>query len=152
MPSSYEWLKFAHVMLAIIAVGFNASYAIWLARSARHPERESFALRTIKVLDDRFANPAYALLLVTGLLMVWVADLPLSTFWISTSIGIYVAVVLLGLGVYTPTLRRQIRALEDHGPESSEYRRLSNRGTMVGILVAIMVIVIVFLMVTKPTL
>lgn len=151
MPTLYEWLKFAHVLLAIIAVGFNASYAIWLARSARDPTRESFALRTIKVLDDRFANPAYGLLLVTGLLMIWEADLPLSTFWISTSIGIYAAVMLLGLGVYTPTLRKQIRALEEGGPESPDYRRLSNRGTMVGILLAIMVIVIVFLMVTKPT-
>lgn len=151
MSTAYGWLKFAHVMLAIIAVGFNASYAIWLARAAKDPEHEAFALRTIKVLDDRFANPAYALLLVTGLLMIWEADIPLSTFWISTSIGIYAAVILLGLGIYTPTLRRQIRALEEQGPGSEDYRRLSTRGTVVGILLAIMVIVIVFLMVTKPT-
>ena len=152
MPTLYEWLKFAHVLLAIIAVGFNASYAIWLARAARHPERESFALRTIKTLDDRFANPAYGLLLVTGLLMIWNADIPISTFWISTSIGIYVGVLLLGLGVYTPTLRKQIRALEDDGPHSPGYRRLSTRGTVVGILLGVLVVVIVFLMVTKPTL
>lgn len=151
MPTAYEWLKFAHILLAIIAVGFNASYGIWLARAARAPEHEPFALRTIKTLDDRFANPAYALLLVTGLLMVWQADIPLSTFWISTSIGIYAAVILLGLGVYTPTLRRQIRAFDEGGPDSPEYRRLSTRGSVVGILLAIMVIVIVFLMVTKPT-
>lgn len=151
MPTGYEWLKLAHILLAIIAVGFNASYGIWLARAARHPESEAFALRTIKVLDDRFANPAYGLLLVTGLLMVWQADIPLSTFWISTSIGIYAAVILLGLAVYTPTLRRQIRALEEQGPDSSEYRRLSTRGTVLGIVLAVLVIVIVFLMVTKPT-
>lgn len=152
MPDLYTWLKFLHVLLAIVAVGFNASYGIWLTRSARHPEHESFALRTIKVLDDRFANPAYGLLLVTGLLMVWQAEIPLSTFWIATSLGIYGAVILLGLAVYSPTLRRQIRALEEAGPDSQEYRRLSTRGTVVGILLAVMVIVIVFLMVTKPTL
>jgi uncharacterized membrane protein len=152
MPSVYEWLKFAHILLAIIAVGFNASYGIWLTRAAKVPEHESFALRTIKVLDDRFANPAYALLLVTGLLMIWQADIPLSTFWISTSIGIYAAVILLGLGVYTPTLRRQIRVLEEQGSGSEDYRRLSTRGTVLGIVLAVLVIVIVFLMVTKPTL
>ncbi|MGH2673114.1 MAG: hypothetical protein ACRDHC_09065 [Actinomycetota bacterium] len=38
-------------------------------------------LRGIKVLDDRFANPAYGLLLVTGLIMVWVGDLSLTQFW-----------------------------------------------------------------------
>jgi uncharacterized membrane protein len=152
MPTVYEWLKFAHILLAIIAVGFNASYGIWLARAAKDPDHESFALRTIKVLDDRFANPAYGLLLVTGLLMVWQAEIPLSTFWISTSIGIYAVVILLGLAVYTPTLRRQIRALEEQGPGSSDYRRLSTRGRIVGVLLAVLVIVIVFLMVSKPTL
>jgi hypothetical protein len=53
--------------MAIIAVGFNASYGTWLARAAREPEHQAHVLRGIKVLDDRFANPAYALLLVTGL-------------------------------------------------------------------------------------
>ena len=152
MPSLYEWLKFAHVLLAIIAVGFNASYGILLARAAREPEHESHVLRTIKVLDDRFANPAYALLLVTGLLMVWEAGIPLSTFWIATSLGIYGAAVLLGLAVYTPMLRRQIQVLDTDGPESADFRRLSARGTVVGIALAVMVVVIVFLMVTKPTL
>lgn len=151
MPTLYEWLKYAHILLAIIAVGFNASYGIWLARAARDPKHEPYALRTIKVLDDRFANPAYGLLLVTGLLMVWNADIPLSTFWISTSLGIYAVVLLLGLGVYAPTLRRQIRALEEQGSDSSDYRRLSTRGTVVGMVLAVLVLVIVFLMVTKPT-
>jgi hypothetical protein len=32
---AYEVLKFLHVLFAIVAVGFNASYGIWLARAAR---------------------------------------------------------------------------------------------------------------------
>ncbi|HKN80837.1 MAG TPA: DUF2269 family protein, partial [Actinomycetota bacterium] len=66
---TYDILKFFHVLLAIVAVGFNASYAVWLARAATEPEHDAFALRGVKFLDDRIANPAYALLLVTGLLM-----------------------------------------------------------------------------------
>lgn len=77
--TTYTTLKFLHVLLAIVAVGFNASYGIWLSAAARNPEHEGFALRQIKVLDDRFANPAYALLLVTGLSMVWVGNLDLAT-------------------------------------------------------------------------
>jgi hypothetical protein len=38
------------------------------------------------------------------------------------------------------------------GPDSAEFASLSKRGTTVGIVLAIDVIVIVFLMVTKPTL
>jgi uncharacterized membrane protein len=149
---TYEVLKFFHVLLAIVAVGFNASYAIWLARAAREPVHEGFALRGVKFLDDRIANPAYALLLVTGLSMVWVGNLDLAQFWLLTALVLYAVVVGLGLFVYTPTLRAQIAALETSGPDSSEFRALANRGTTVGIVLAVDVIAIVFLMVTKPTL
>ena len=55
----FQFLKFIHVLLAIVAVGFNASYGIWLARSASAPQAtQSHVLRTIKFLDDRIANPA----------------------------------------------------------------------------------------------
>lgn len=148
---TYDFLKFLHVLLAIVAVGFNASYGIWIARTAREPEHVGHVLRGIKVLDDRFANPAYALLLVTGLSMVWVGDLELTQFWLAASLAIYAALVILGLGLYTPILRRQIRALEEQGPDSAEFRSSSTRGTVVGIVLAVMVFVIVYLMVTKPT-
>jgi uncharacterized membrane protein len=149
--TSYELLKFLHVTLAIIAVGFNASYGVWLARAAREPSHQVHVLRGIKVLDDRFANPAYGLLLVTGLAMVVVGDLSLTTFWLGLGLGLYVVAVALGLAVYTPTLRSQIRVLESSGPDSTEYQGLARRGQVVGILLAAIVVVIVFLMVTKPT-
>ena len=149
---TYEILKFFHVLLAIVAVGFNASYAIWLARAARAPEHEAFVLHGVKFLDDRIANPAYALLLVTGLSMVWVGDLDLAQFWLLTALVLYVVAVGLGLFVYTPTLRAQISAFESFGAGSPEFRALAKRGTTVGIVLAVDVIAIVFLMVTKPTL
>ena len=58
----------------------------------------------------------------------------------------------LGLLVYTPTLRAQISALESSGAGSAEFRALAKRGTTVGIVLAVDVVAIVFLMVTKPTL
>jgi len=81
--SLYLILKFLHVLLAIIAVGFNASYPIWLTRAQRDPDHALWVLR---------------------------------------------------------------------GPTSPAYARLSQRGTVVGILLAVDVVIIVFLMVTKPTL
>ncbi|HEV8564760.1 MAG TPA: DUF2269 family protein [Actinomycetota bacterium] len=150
--TTYSLLKFAHVLLAIVAVGFNASYGIWLARAAREPDHVGYALRGVKLLDDGFANPAYALLLVTGLAMVWLGDLDLTTFWLAAAMVLYVTVVIVGFSVYTPTLRRQIRALETGGAESPEFQRLAKRSAGVGIALAVPVVVIVFLMVTKPTL
>jgi uncharacterized membrane protein len=145
-------IKFVHVLLAIVAVGFNASYGIWLARAASEPDKGLFVLRGIKLLDDRFANPAYVLLLISGLAMVLINQIPFSTFWIAAAIALYAVLLVVGLGVYTPTLRRQIAAFESEGPGSEGYRRLAARGTMVGIVLAVVAIAIVFLMVTKPTL
>jgi len=146
----FQFLKFIHVLLAIVAVGFNASYGIWLARSASAPQAtQSHVLRTIKFLDDRIANPAYGLLLLTGLWMIFSAGIPVR-LWIALSIGLWLVLVVVGLGVYTPTLRDQIRVLESEGPGSEEYQRLSSRGRTLGIVLGIIVIVIVFLMVTKP--
>jgi uncharacterized membrane protein len=149
--SLYTFVKFLHVLLAIVAVGFNASYGIWLARAARDPAHAPFTLRGVKMLDDRIANPAYGLLLMTGIAMVLIGDLDLTTFWLATALVLYVIAVVLGLFVYTPTLRRQIAAIDAEGPSSSSYQRLSQRGTAVGAILAIDVIAIVFLMVTKPT-
>ncbi|MDP9281673.1 MAG: DUF2269 domain-containing protein [Chloroflexota bacterium] len=147
----FQFVKFIHALLAIVAVGFNASYGIWLARAANAPQAtQSHVLRTIKFLDDRFANPAYGLLLITGLFMVFSAGIPFSRLWIALSIGLWLVLVFVGLGVYTPTLRDQIRVLESGGPGSEEYQRLATRGRTVGIVLGIIVVVIVFLMVTKP--
>jgi uncharacterized membrane protein len=107
-------------------------------------------LRTVKVLDDRFANPAYGLLLVTGLVMVWVGDVDLTQFWLATALVLYAIAVLLGGSLYTPTLRNQIRALDEDGADSPAFRAFSRRGRAVGAVLALDVIVIVFLMVTKP--
>lgn len=146
-----QYVKFIHVLLAIVAVGFNASYGIWLARAAREPQAtQSHVLRTIKFLDDRFANPAYGLLLITGLFMALGAGIPFSRFWIAAAIGLWLVLVFVGLGVYTPTLRDQIRVLEGDGPGSEAYQRLAARGRTIGIVLGVIVVVIVFLMVTKP--
>jgi uncharacterized membrane protein len=147
----FQFIKFIHVLLAIVAVGFNASYGIWLARAANAPQAtQSHVLRTIKFMDDRIANPAYGLLLLTGLLMIFSAGIPVR-LWIALSIGLWLVLVVVGLAVYTPTLREQIRVLESEGPDSEEYRRLSSRGRTLGIVLGIIVVVIVFLMVTKPS-
>ncbi|MDQ4146007.1 MAG: DUF2269 domain-containing protein [Actinomycetota bacterium] len=148
----YEFLKYIHVVLAIIAIGFNASYGIWLTRAAKEPEHAGHVLRGVKVLDDRFANPAYGLLLVTGVSMVLLEDIPFSTFWIAAGLALYVVAVIGGLFGYTPILRNQILLLEAGKSDSEEFQKLSKRGALIGILLAIDVLTIEFLMVTKPTL
>ena len=146
----YLLLKWLHVLAAIVAVGSNVTYGIWIARASRSPEALPFTLRGVKLIDDRVANPAYGLLLATGLLMVFVVRLPLTTPWLLTALVLYVIVVLVGLLGYTPTLRHQIRMLDSEGFHAPTYQSLARRGTLLGLVLAVLVIVIVFLMVVKP--
>ena len=146
----YLLLKWLHVLAAIIAVGANVTYGIWIARASRHPEALPFTLRGIKLIDDRLANPAYGLLLVTGLLMVFTIRMPLTTPWLLTALVLFVLVGLVGSLGYTPTLRRQIELLDSEGFHSPNYQALARRGTILGVVLAVLVIVIVYLMVVKP--
>ena len=150
--TTYLFVKFLHVLLAVIAVGFNATYGILLSRAAREPEHETHVLASVRFLDERVANPAYGLLLVTGLTMVWVGDVDLTQFWLATALVLYGLAVVLGIVLYAPVVRAQTRALEERGASSAEFRRLAKRGTVLGAIVGVDVVVIVFLMVTKPTL
>ena len=148
--TAFDLLKFVHVILAIVAIGFNASYGIWLARAAREPEHAAHVLRGIKILDDRFANPAYGLLLVTGVGLTFMRPYPFSSFWIVASLVLFVLVVIMAAAMYTPTLRKQIAVVESQGPASEEYASLTRRGRNLGIVLAVLVVAIEFLMVTRP--
>jgi uncharacterized membrane protein len=140
------------MLLAIVAVGFNISYAVWIRRAAREPQHLNHILRGIKFLDDRFANPAYGLLLVTGLVMVLTTGIPLTTFWIAAALVLWFIMLVMGLGFYTPALRTQIQVLEAQGPDSPKFRKLLSRSIVVGIVTLIPVLLILMLMIFKPTL
>ncbi len=60
MFSLFTTVKFIHILLAIIAFGFNTTYALWITRAQRHPEHLDFALRGVKILDDYFAHSPLA--------------------------------------------------------------------------------------------
>lgn len=146
----YLILKWLHVLLAIAAIGANITYGVWISRASRKPEVLPFTLRGVKILDDRIANPAYGLLLVTGVALVFVGGWSFTTPWILISLALYVVAVLLGLFGYTPTLRRQIQLAESGSLNSPEYAAVAQRGTILGIILAVVVVAIVFLMVVKP--
>jgi uncharacterized membrane protein len=149
----YLTLKFVHILLAIVAVGFNVAYGLIIGRARRaSPDGRElrFALKTVKVMDDYVANPCYGLLLVTGAAMVYVSGMPWSLKWVHMSMGLWLVLALIAALVYTPTLRKQIAALEARGPQDPVFLALSKRGSIAGGVLGLLVLVIIWLMVTKP--
>src|SRR4051812_3087948 len=150
---AYIVLKYVHVLSAILAIGFNACYGILIGRARRggtDGREMAFAPKTVKMMDDRVANPCYGLLLVTGVSMVLLQGYPWSQKWIHGSLALFIVLFVIGLALYTPTLRRQIEILEARGPADPELARLSKRGAILGGVLGIIVAVILALMVYKP--
>ena len=151
MDVFYNLLKLLHILFAITAVGSNLSYGIWQGLAGNDPQRNTFVLRSIKFIDDHVANPAYLLLLASGLTLAgW--DWSYTTHWIQAAIVLYVIVILFGFAVYSPALVRQIETLEREGIGSAAYRGAAIRATAIGIAVMVPVLGILFMMVVKPTL
>ncbi len=145
-------VKYIHILAAILAVGLNISYTVWILRAQRDSAHTTFALKGIKFLDDRIANPAYGLLLLSGLLMVFLVPYPITTFWIDVALVLYVVLVVLAISQYTPTLRKQIKLAEAGDTTSAEFTGLAKRSQILGQALGVIVLVILAMMVLKPNL
>ena len=147
--SWYSLLKFVHVLLAITAVGSNITYAAWNARGAREPQHLAFALRGIQFLDNRVANPAYGLLLLTGLILVAGGNWGLRG-WITAALILFVVLIIVAVGFYSRVAKRQIEALEASGGSSPAYQQLAGQVRIYGSVSGVIALAIVFVMVVKP--
>lgn len=147
--SLFVILKFLHVLPVIVAVGANLTYAFWLRAAAHDRDRLIFAITTIRRLDRLVANPAYVLILLTGVAMVMSGAYSFETGWIAVSLVLYVGVAVLGITAFAPALRRQLAEAE-RDPTSQAYAAAAARSTALGLLATGIAVTIVFLMVTKP--
>lgn len=146
----YDLVKYIHVLAAITAVGLNLSYGVWLARTARSPEHRLHVLRGIKFLDDWAANPAYVVLLLSGSAMLAIGSIPVTTTWVLIALVLYAVLVVVGLGVFSRALGRQIGYLQEGSESTAAYRAVTRKTMLSGSLLVVVALVIVFLMVTKP--
>jgi uncharacterized membrane protein len=152
MFSLYVVLKFIHILSAITAVGANITYGVWNARSQADPAHLGFTLKGIKFLDDRIANPAYGVLLLTGLVMVFVNSWPITSLWIVVALLLFAILVLLAVAVYSPLLRQLIKLVDAGDTSSPEFSKLSGRNRIMGPAFGVIVVLILAMMVFKPTL
>ncbi len=147
--SVYLAVKFIHILAAIVAVGSNITYGVWSVRARGNPSNVGFALKGIKFLDDRIANPAYGVVLLTGILMA-IFGFGFFHLWIIVSLVLFIVLIALGVGVYSPLLRDQIRLADAGDTTSTDFERLSRRSAIIGPAIGLIVAVILVMMVFKP--
>jgi len=147
----YSLLKFVHVLLAITAVGSNITYGVWNALAAREPAHAPFALKGIAFIDRRVANPAYGLLLITGLVLILIGPTwGLGNGWVATALILFALLIVVAIGFYSRVIRQQIKVMDSEGLGSPSYKRLDAQATLYGIISLVIALLIVFLMVVKP--
>ncbi len=147
--SPFLLLKVVHVLSAIVAVGANLTYAFWLRRAGLDRDRLTFTIATVRALDRRVANPAYIVLLITGVGMVMTGAYSFSARWLQVAIALYVATALLGILVFAPAVRRQAAEAE-RDPTSATYALAARHSSRLGLLTTALAVLIVILMVAKP--
>jgi hypothetical protein len=149
MFSFYLLLKYIHILSAITAVGSNITYAVWNIRSRIEPAHMTFALKGVKFLDDRVANPAYGVLLLTGLLMVIIGP-GFAHFWIIAALILFVLLVAVAFALYSPALRGQVKLAVAGDTSSAAFSTLERRAQVVGSATLVIVLLILVMMVFRP--
>jgi uncharacterized membrane protein len=148
----YLFWKLLHIASAIVAVGANLTYFVWLGAMRGRPQpAQSFALETISKLDRGIANPAYTVLPTTGVIMVLISPLGFTTFWVAVAIGLYVVLGVFGGVLFVPAVRRLAAIVNTEGPDAPGYADAVRGVSMRGIVTMLPVAGILFLMVFKPT-
>jgi uncharacterized membrane protein len=158
--TAYDVSLFLHV--TAVMVGFGSTFALAVAAPLAQkldPRHLPYAHRLGLVINRFFATPALVIVLVTGLYQVSDDKYPwdLGDFWLSATFAILI--VLGGLtGAYFIPTEKRMQALAERdvaaagGGEivlSEEYQRQAKMVSYVGPLAGILLVVAVFLMVTK---
>jgi uncharacterized membrane protein len=148
MTTEYLFLKFFHILIAILALGTSAGLGIVLEFYGGHPTHGPFLLRAIGRIVALFVLPGYVLVLLSGLLMVNLSW-QLTTKWIQVALGLWGTGIVV-LSIFLVVLHKQLGLLEAEGPTSRSYQRVSLLGRCLGAGLGLVIVFILYLMVFKP--
>ena len=155
-------LLFLHMGGAILAFGPTFTFPILGPMAGREPQHVNFALRFQHRVAMRLILPLAIFQGVTGLLLIWRIGYNIfATGWLLAGIALYLVLLGMNIGIGLPTAARLI-ALTSAPPPATpagmtapsgpppEVAALVRRGRLLGMLSAVLIVVIVFLMVVKP--
>jgi len=158
--TSYDFSVFLHV--TAVVVGFGATFAesitfpVAMTMDKRHLP---YVHRLQRAINQWFAGPAMLLILATGFYQVSDHDWDLGDTWLSWTLTIVVVIAAILGGYFIPE-DRKLQAMAERdiaaapaGGEitmSDEYLRRSRREGIVGGITGLLIVIAIYLMVTKP--
>lgn len=154
--SAYLLLKTVHILssVVLVGVGFGSAFYLFCTNRTRNVQAQAVVARFVVLADWIFTTPAIILQLVTGLGLAHMAGWPLSTPWIAWSLALY----FFTGACWLPVVWLQIRmrkmveeAARENQPAPELYWRYARYWEMLGYPAFAAMMIVYFLMVTKPT-
>jgi len=152
---SYEIAKFLHITGVVMLMGNITVTAIWkfFADRTQRPEVLAFAQKLVTYTDWSMTVWGVVLLMAGGYFMVVFANWPLTQHWLLWSQALFVAAGLIWLLVLVPLQVRQAKLARQFSGDDvgDEYRQLSRRWLIWGLISTVPLLVATWLMIAKPT-
>jgi uncharacterized membrane protein len=157
--TSYDLSVFLHITAVVVGFGATFAESITFPVAMRLDKRHlPYVHRLQRAINSWFTGPAMLVILATGFYQVSEQDFEFGDFWLSGSMTI---VLILGaiLGAYFIPEDRRLQAMAERDIAASgagevelseEYLRRSRREGMIGALTGVLIVVAIYLMVTKP--
>jgi uncharacterized membrane protein len=157
--TSYDFSLFLHV--TAVVVGFGATFAesiTFPVAMAMNKRYLPYVHRLQRSINSWFTGPAMIVIIATGFYQVSDRDWDLGDFWLS---GTFTIVIILGalLGAYFIPEDRRLEAMALRDIEASgdgevvlseEYQRRSRNEGIVGGITGLLIVIAIYLMITKP--
>lgn len=157
--SSYELSVFIHV--TAVVVGFGATFAesvLFPVAIKMGPRNLPYVHKLQLTINHFFALPALVIVIATGLYQMAEGNWDYGDFWVSGTLTIVIIIGVLLLAYFIPAdkrllpmVEREIAAAGDGEVKlSAAYQRAARNEGIAGSIVGVLLVVAIFLMVTKP--
>lgn len=151
---SYVWLRFFHILSAIVVVGTGAGIAFFMLMAHRSKNTQAIAVTTRHVVlaDWLFTAPAVVLQLITGLLLMNRLGYSYTSTWFFSvmCLFIFIGICWLPVLLIQYKLKALSHAVEAGGVLPSQFTKYMNLWIALGIPAFAAILVIFWLMVFKP--
>jgi uncharacterized membrane protein len=157
--TTYEVSLFLHITAVVVGLGatFAESFTFPVAMKL-DPRHLPYVHRLQLAINQFLTTPALVVILATGFYLVADADFDLGDAWLSASFAIVIAIGGLLGGYFIPADRRLAAMVEGEIAAagqgeivlSEEYQRRARTEGIAGAVTGLLVVVAIYLMVTKP--
>jgi hypothetical protein len=151
-----QLLLFLHVLGAIIVFGPTFAFPLIAGQAQKSPQNSHFAAIVTDVIERRIIIPGAIVQGITGVLLIIAlgADVTSSSYrWLISAIVLYLIAIGFAILVQAPAVEKMVELTKTPpGPEGPSPELLANARKLQrgGMLLALLIVVIVFLMVVKP--